>query len=92
MHKMKVLLSKILKCEVCENFLEQGVNPVLSAHSKSKIVIIGQAPGIKVHKSGERLRSWLNVNADIFYNEEIFAIIPMGFLLSRKRKIWRFST
>ena len=94
MSYMKNLLSEIRKCDVCEKHLEHGVNPVLSAHPKSKIAIIGQAPGIKVHKSsipwddksGERLRSWLNVDEDTFYNEEFFAIIPMGFCYPGKGK------
>jgi len=68
-------------------FLKDGVNPVLSAHSKSRVAIIGQAPGSIVHKtgipwddkSGERLREWLGINKATFYNSEIFAIIPMGF-------------
>lgn len=70
------------------------MNPVLAAHTKSKIAIIGQAPGIVVHKSGkpwddksgERLKQWLNVSDEIFYDEEIFAIIPMGFCYPGKGK------
>ena len=91
---MKHLLKEIRKCTLCENYLKDGVNPVLAAHPKSKIVIIGQAPGIKVHKSsipwndksGERLRTWLNVSTETFYNEEFFAIIPMGFCYPGKGK------
>lgn len=68
-------------------FLENGTNPVLRANRKSKIAIIGQAPGSIVHKtgipwddkSGQRLREWLGVDKTTFYNEEIFALIPMGF-------------
>ncbi|MEX0272818.1 MAG: uracil-DNA glycosylase family protein, partial [Flavobacteriaceae bacterium] len=64
-----------------------GVNPVVSAHPNSKIAIVGQAPGSVVHqtgipwddKSGERLRRWLGVDWDTFYNPEIFALVPMGF-------------
>jgi uracil-DNA glycosylase len=67
--------------------LVNGVNPVLSVNPVSKIAIVGQAPGSKVHKSsipwddksGERLREWLGVNNEEFYNSEQFAIIPMGF-------------
>ena len=84
---VEALVKEVKGCRVCEPFLEHGVNPVLSVHPKSKIVIIGQAPGSKVHesgapwqdKSGERLRTWLNVTVEQFYNPEIFAILPMGF-------------
>ncbi|MGB0897194.1 MAG: uracil-DNA glycosylase family protein [Flavobacteriaceae bacterium] len=84
---MKTLLQDIKNCTVCEASLEYGVNPVISASKKSKIVIIGQAPGRIVHetgipwndKSGENLRAWLGVEKESFYNPELFAIIPMGF-------------
>lgn len=89
---MDTLLNHIANCSVCQ--LPLGPKPVLSAHLKSKIVIIGQAPGTKVHesgipwddKSGDNLRSWLGVSKDIFYNSENFAIIPMGFCYPGKGK------
>ena len=67
---------------------------MLSAHPDSKIVIIGQAPGIKVHlsgipwddASGKQLRKWLNVSVEDFYDETKFAIIPMGFCYPGKGK------
>lgn len=91
---MKHLLAEIKKCTVCLHHLENGVNPVLSASPKSKIAIIGQAPGSVVHrtgipwddKSGERLRGWMNVDSDQFYNPDIFGIIPMGFCYPGKGK------
>ncbi len=91
---MDKLLKDIRNCTVCLPFMKDGVNPVLSASSKSKIAIIGQAPGSVVHKSGipwddksgERLRSWMDVDADTFYNEDLFAIIPMGFCYPGKGK------
>lgn len=84
---MDKLLQEIRGCTICLPFLEHGANPILSAGLKSKIAIIGQAPGSIVHhtgipwddKSGERLRDWLGVNEDEFYNEQLFALIPMGF-------------
>ncbi len=84
---MEKLLSEIRSCKVCEVFLSNGTNPVLSAHPKSKIVIIGQAPGSKVHESGipwddasgKRLREWMGVSSQEFYNEELIALVPMGF-------------
>lgn len=91
---MDKLLQEIRQCKVCEKYLLAGVNPILSAHPNSKIAIIGQAPGSIVHKtgipwddkSGERLREWLNIDQDLFYNEEIFAIVPMGFCYPGKGK------
>ena len=84
---MKKLLTKIRKCTVCQDFLEHGVNPVLAASKASRIVIIGQAPGRKVHESGIpwddasgcNLRNWLGVDTEIFYDESKIALMPMGF-------------
>lgn len=91
---MKSLLAEIKKCSVCLPHLKDGVNPVVSAHVDSKIAIIGQAPGSIVHasgipwddKSGERLRTWMNVSEEQFYNPKIFAIVPMGFCYPGKGK------
>lgn len=91
---MKELLEEIRKCKVCLPELPGGVNPVIEASTESKIAIIGQAPGRIVHKSGipwqdksgDRLREWLNVSEEQFYNPKIFAIIPMGFCYPGKGK------
>jgi uracil-DNA glycosylase len=91
---MKKLLSEICNCKVCLPHLKDGVNPVLTAHSKSKLLIIGQAPGIKVHlssipwddASGDRLRDWLGIDKPTFYDERKIAIIPMGFCYPGKGK------
>jgi uracil-DNA glycosylase len=84
---MKTLLEQIRNCTICEKYLELGVNPVIAASLKSKIIIIGQAPGKIVHntsipwndKSGDNLRSWLGVDKPTFYNADIMALMPMGF-------------
>ena len=84
---MNKLIKQIRDCKVCEKFLEYGVNPIISASPKSRIIIIGQAPGRIVHdtgipwndKSGDNLRAWLGVDKSIFYNEDVFALMPMGF-------------
>lgn len=84
---MNNLLDEIKQCTICQNHLPLGPRPVVSAHKNSKIVIIGQAPGTKVHASGipwddasgKQLRNWLNVTDQQFYNPENFAIMPMGF-------------
>lgn len=84
---MEKLLQEIKTCRVCESQLHMGVNPVVAASRKSKIVIVGQAPGQKVHlsgtpwddKSGENLRKWLGVDNHTFYDANKIALIPMGF-------------
>ena len=84
---MKRLLHDINRCTVCEPHLTDGVRPVVQASSGSRILIIGQAPGRKVHKSGvpwddasgDQLRSWLGVDKELFYDPRIFAFMPMGF-------------
>lgn len=84
---MDKLLIEIRKCTACKDFLPNEPKPIIQASTSSKIIIIGQAPGQKVQKSGipwddasgENLRSWLGVNKSVFYNDKIFALVPMGF-------------
>lgn len=84
---LEELLKGIRQCTVCEPYLPLGVRPVLSAHPKSKILVVGQAPGTKVHasgipwndQSGKTLRAWLGVSDEVFYDARKFAIVPMGF-------------
>lgn len=91
---LEKLLDDIRECSICLPHLINGVNPVLSVHAKSKVAIIGQAPGAVVHrsgvpwddKSGERLREWLAVSTVDFYDEEKIALIPMGFCYPGKGK------
>lgn len=91
---MKNLLQEISKCTICQPFLEHKVNPVITASSKSKIVIIGQAPGRIVHetgipwndKSGDRLREWTGIDKESFYDPDKVALIPMGFCYPGKGK------
>ncbi|WP_298237307.1 uracil-DNA glycosylase family protein [uncultured Algibacter sp.] len=91
---MKRLLQDIKQCTICKKHLALGPRPVVSAHLDSKIVIIGQAPGTKVHASGvpwddasgKQLRKWLDVSVEDFYDETKFAIIPMGFCYPGKGK------
>lgn len=88
------LLSDIRQCTLCEEYLPLGTNPVLQVSPSARVIIAGQAPGIKVHqsglpfddKSGERLRQWLGIDATTFYNDEIFAILPMAFCYPGKGK------
>jgi uracil-DNA glycosylase len=91
---MKKLLLEIRSCTVCKKFLPNTPRPVLQASVQSKIVIIGQAPGQKVQnsgipwddQSGNELRRWLGVSKEDFYNEKIFALVPMGFCYPGKGK------
>ncbi len=88
------LLEDIRSCSICEEFLDLGPNPVVSASPKSKILVIGQAPGTKVHASGipwddasgKNLRKWLGVSNEQFYNPNLFGIVPMGFCYPGKGK------
>ncbi len=91
---MEELLHDIRQCNICSKHLPLGPRPVVTAHPESKIVIIGQAPGTKVHNSGipwddasgRQLRKWLNVTDKQFYNTQNFAIVPMGFCYPGKGK------
>jgi uracil-DNA glycosylase len=84
---MDKLLEEIRNCKVCGKYLEFGVNPIISASRKSRIIIIGQAPGRIVHntgipwndKSGDNLRNWLGIDKTQFYNPDLIALMPMGF-------------
>ncbi|SCW42239.1 uracil-DNA glycosylase family protein [Asticcacaulis taihuensis] len=85
---MTPLLNDIAACTVCATHLLLGPRPVVQAGDpRAKIRIIGQAPGLKVHMSGipfndasgDRLRDWLGVTPAQFYDESLFAIMPMGF-------------
>ena len=81
------LLQDIRNCRICEEHLPLGPRPIVSAHYSAKVAIIGQAPGTKVHASGipwddasgKRLRAWLNISEEEFYDETKYAIVPMGF-------------
>lgn len=91
---MDKLLGEIRSCETCKDYLPFFPKPVLRANPKSRILIVGQAPGTKVQNtgipwndaSGKELRRWMGVSDETFYNEEIFAIVPMGFCYPGKGK------
>lgn len=93
-YNMQTLTQEILSCQICKDHLPLGIRPVFTAEEESKIVIIGQAPGKKVHengipwqdKSGDTLRRWLGVTEEEFYNPQLFALIPMGFCYPGKGK------
>jgi len=81
------LLLDIRACRLCESQLPLGPRPVLRASSSARLLIVGQAPGVRVHEtgvpwndaSGIRLRHWLGIERERFYDEAQIAIVPMGF-------------
>lgn len=81
------LLEEVRACRVCEAHLPLGPKPVLRADVHARVLIVGQAPGTRVHAtgipwndpSGDRLRAWMNLERDTFYDERRIAIIPTGF-------------
>jgi uracil-DNA glycosylase len=81
------LLHDIRNCAICAADLPLGPRPVLRARASARIMIVGQAPGTRVHEtgipwndpSGERLRGWMQVDDETFYDEDRIAIVPMGF-------------
>jgi uracil-DNA glycosylase len=81
------LLEAVRQCRTCEKELPLGPRPVLRAADSARILIVGQAPGARAHASGipwddasgARLRNWMGVDTDQFYDESQIAIIPMGY-------------
>jgi uracil-DNA glycosylase len=81
------LLESVKSCQICAEFLPLGPRPVVQLDPQATILIAGQAPGRRVHESGvpfddpsgDRLREWLGVSRDIFYDPTKIAILPMGF-------------
>jgi len=81
------LLAAVRQCRACEKVLPHGPRPVLRAAASARILVVGQAPGARVHASGipwddasgARLREWMGVNTERFYDESQIAIIPMGY-------------
>lgn len=91
---MEKLLHEISKCQVCVDFLPLPPKPILRVSKEAKILIIGQAPGIKAHNSGKdfddasgkKLRSWMGISEEDFYNTKKVAVMPMGFCYPGKGK------
>ncbi len=81
------LLDSIAACRLCAAHLPLGPRPIVAAHPKARLLIVGQAPGLRVHQtgvpwddaSGERLRDWLGITRDVFYTASRVALVPMGF-------------
>lgn len=81
------LMEDVRACSLCAADLPMGPRPVLQMHPQARILIAGQAPGRKVHASGipfadasgDRLRNWLGLSPQVFYDPQSVAILPMGF-------------
>jgi uracil-DNA glycosylase len=86
MKELDALLAEIRACRVCAPHLPLGPKPVLRVSSTARLLIVGQAPGRRVHEtglpwndpSGDRLRAWLNMDREQFYDERRIAIVPTG--------------
>lgn len=84
---LEELLVAVRACRACEPHLPLGPLPVLQAQADARILVVGQAPGARVHAtgvpwddpSGERLRTWMGVDRGVFYDASLIAIVPMGF-------------
>ena len=84
---LQQLLLDVRNCRECEAHLPYDPRPVVAAHRDARILIVGQAPGQRVHDSGivwndpsgDRLREWMGVERSVFYDETRIALIPMGF-------------
>lgn len=87
MNRLEQLLQEVRSCQACAAQLPHAPRPVLRAAAGARLLIVGQAPGTRVHAtgipwndpSGDRLRDWLGIDRELFYNEQRIAIIPMGF-------------
>ena len=81
------VLTKVRACTLCAAHLPLGPRPIVQLHPSARILIAGQAPGRKVHEtglpfndaSGDRLRTWLGISREVFYDAKQIAILPMGF-------------
>lgn len=80
-------LAEARACRICQEHLPLGARAVLRATASARLLVVGQAPGTRVHetgipwndRSGDRLRDWLGLKRDRFYDEGLVAIVPMGF-------------
>lgn len=92
--QLEDIILAIKNSEENKEFKAKGWKPVLMVNSKAKILIIGQAPGLKTQiaqkvfmdKSGNRLREWLNVSEEEFYETNDFAVLPLDFYFPGKSK------
>lgn len=85
--QLKALVREVRACQICAEHLPLGPRPVLQIDRQAKILIVGQAPGRRVHESGipfddpsgDRLREWMGISRETFYDARQIALLPMGF-------------
>lgn len=85
--EFKQLVSQVRVCELCVRDLPLPPRPVFQIDENARVLIVGQAPGLRVHESGlpfndpsgDRLRNWLGVTRVDFYDPLKFALLPMAF-------------
>ncbi len=90
----EALRARIADCTLCAAHLPLGPRPIARFSPTSRLLIIGQAPGTKVHlsgvpwddDSGDRLRGWLGLDQQVFYDQSKVALMPMGFCYPGKGK------
>ena len=81
------LAKEIRACTLCSEYLPLGPRPIIQVSTSAKILVVGQAPGRRAHEtgipfndpSGDRLRQWMGIDKEVFYNEKKIALVPMGF-------------
>ena len=84
---LRELAQEIRACTLCSAYLSLGPRPIIQVSNSAQILIVGQAPGSRVHEtgipfddpSGNRLREWMGIDKSVFYEESKIAIVPMGF-------------
>lgn len=94
MNQIKNIREQIIQDQDNQSFSKQGWQPIFQAHEDAKILIIGQAPGIKTQaqgisfkdKSGDKLREWMGIDEDVFYNSHLIAVLPLDFYFPGKAK------
>ena len=87
MSRFASLRGEVRSCTICAAHLPLGPRPVLQIAPSARLLIAGQAPGRIVHESGvpfddasgDRLRDWLGITREVFYDARRVAILPMGF-------------
>ncbi len=85
--EFEALLAEVAACRLCAASLPLGPRPVVRLDPRARLLIIGQAPGTRVHetglpwndRSGDQLRAWLGLDRAAFYDQSRIAIMPMGF-------------
>ena len=80
------MMHAIAQCDVCAEHLPFAPKPIVQLHPSARILVVGQAPGRKAHEagipfddlSGDRLRAWMGVTRETFYDARQIALLPMG--------------